>query len=146
MAKPTRILVQTMTSPTADDWHTGRFSCRRDYLASCHDEAGQPLHMVTPRAREADAQGIEFFPAHPDGGGIGVPPNEPQARVIATGKSKITGREFNLVVAFERYWNEQGNLLGQGITQSSFHPFCDYNWDTRLGCPTLVCEPPSDRI
>src|SRR6267378_52116 len=43
---------------------------------------------------------IEFFPAHPHEGAVGVPEGEQHARVIATGESKTTGRQFNLVVAF----------------------------------------------
>ncbi|MGH9930204.1 MAG: hypothetical protein ACREA9_13410 [Pyrinomonadaceae bacterium] len=87
---------------------------------------------------------IEFFPAHPHEGAVGVPEGEEQARVIATGQSKVTGRRFNLVVAFESSTDNHGNQLGRGIAESSFHHFVDYNWDTRLGCPGFLVEPPGD--
>jgi hypothetical protein len=51
----------------------------------------------------------------------------------------VTGAEFNLAVAFEG-----GEGKGRGVAQSTFHHFCDYNWDTRAGCPSFVSEPPGD--
>lgn len=87
---------------------------------------------------------IQFFPAHPHEGAVGVPEDEKHARVIATGKSKVTGRPFNLVVAFENSRDEHGNTLGRGIAESSFHHFVDYNWDTDMGCPSFLVEPPGD--
>lgn len=87
---------------------------------------------------------IEFFPAHPHEGAVGVPEDEKHARVIATGKSEVTGRPFNLVVAFESARDEHGNMLGRGIAESSFHHFADYNWDTEMGCPSFLVEPPGD--
>jgi hypothetical protein len=75
---------------------------------------------------------------------VGVPAGEAQARVIATGKSQTTDRNFNLVVAFESSPDEHGNQLGRGIAQSSFHHFVDYNWDTDMGCPSFLVEPPGD--
>lgn len=87
---------------------------------------------------------IEFFPAHPHEGAVGVPEDEEHARVIATGQSLVTGRQFNLVVAFESTRDEHGNTLGRGIAQSSFHHFLDYNWDTEMGCPSFLEEPPGD--
>jgi len=73
-----------------------------------------------------------------------VPEDEKDARVIASGKSETTGRSFNLVVAFESVNDSHGNKLGRGIAESSFHHFADYNWDTEMGCPTFVAEPPGD--
>jgi hypothetical protein len=87
---------------------------------------------------------IEYFPAHPHEGAVGVPENESHARVIATGRSQISGRPFNLVVAFESMPDNHGNTLGRGIAESSFHHLVDYNWDTSLGCPGFVEEPPGD--
>jgi len=66
--------------------------------------------------------------------------------VIATGTSKVTGRSFNLIVAFERARDEHGNALGRAIAESSFHHLVDYNWDTSLGCPSFLIEPPGDQI
>ena len=87
---------------------------------------------------------IEFFPAHPHEGAVGVPEDEEHARVIATGQSKATGRPFNLVVAFESSRDNHGNTLGRGIAESSFHHFVDYNWDPEMGCPSFVEEAPGD--
>ena len=87
---------------------------------------------------------IEFFPAHPHEGAVGVPEGEDHARVIATGKSQVTDRPFNLVVAFESSSDNHGNTLGRGIAESSFHHFVDYNWNTDMGCPSFLEEPPGD--
>lgn len=87
---------------------------------------------------------IEFFPAHPHEGAVGVPEGEGHAQVIATGKSKVTDRAFNLIVAFESSVDNHGNELGRGIAESSFHHFVDYNWDTDMGCPSFLIEPPGD--
>ena len=81
---------------------------------------------------------IRFLPAHPHEGAVDAP-NDEQARVIARGKSKVTGKSFNLAVAFEV--SSQG---GPAVAQSTFHHFADYNWDTRLGCPSFVTEPPGN--
>lgn len=87
---------------------------------------------------------IGFFPAHPHEGAVGVPEDEAHAHVIATGLSSVTGRPFNLVVAFESADDDHGNTLGRGIAESSFHHFVDYNWDTEMGCPSFLEEPPGD--
>ncbi|KWN74431.1 hypothetical protein [Burkholderia ubonensis] len=81
---------------------------------------------------------IRFLPAHPHEGAVNAPGDEP-ARVIAQGISKVTGNRFNLAVAFES--SDRG---GPAIAQSTFHHFADYNWDTRLGCPSFVTESPGN--
>ena len=81
---------------------------------------------------------IRFLPAHPHEGAVNAPEDEP-ARVIARSKSKVTGTGFNLAVAFEP--SDRG---GPAIAQSTFHHFADYNWDTRLGCPSFVSEAPGN--
>jgi len=96
--------------------------------------------------RRADGSTIEFFPAHPHEGGVGAPQDDDSAHVIATGTSKITGRPFNLVVAFERKTDRHGNRLGRAIAESSFHHLVDYNWDTKKGCPSFLEEPPGHEI
>jgi hypothetical protein len=83
---------------------------------------------------------IRFLPSHPHEGAIGAPEDE-LARVIALGTSKITGRRFNIAVAFE-----PSAAGGPAIAQSTFHHFADYNWDTSAGCPSFVSEPPGDAI
>jgi hypothetical protein len=270
MTIPIRILLQTTIPFVEDDWHIGRFSLLRNFLASLKDEAGNLLYQITTRDREQDADGnepvlstldssdfdelwlfavdtgdgltvadcegitrfrqrgggilttrdhqdlgtslctlggigrahffhsknpepdtsrhipddtdttsiswpnyhsgangdyqtigvksphellrnpaspkgvIEFFPAHPHEGAVGVPDGEEHARVIATGQSQVTKRPFNLVVAFDSTRDSHGNVLGRGIAESSFHHLVDYNWDTDMGCPTFLAEPPGD--
>lgn len=123
MERPIRVLLQTTIPTTKDDWSIERFSLLRDYLASLKNEAGNSLCEVTARNREADAE---------------------NARVIAVGKSLVTNRPFNLVVAFESRKDAHGNTLGRAIAESSFHHFLDYNWDIEMGCPSFVEEPPGD--
>jgi hypothetical protein len=89
---------------------------------------------------------IDYFPAHPHEGSVGVPEGEDRARVIATGISQVTGREFNLIVAFERGTDTHGNQLGRAVAESSFHHLVDYNWDTSMGCPSFLVEAPGDEI
>ncbi len=100
-----------------------------------------PTHELL---RRASGEAIEFLPAHPHEGAVGVPAGETGARVVAQGTSKTTGRSFNLVVAFERVHRPDGTLLGRGVADSSFHHFADYNWDTAMGAPAFVDEPPGD--
>jgi hypothetical protein len=83
---------------------------------------------------------IRFLPSHPHEGAVMAPPNQ-NARVIVRGRSQVTGKHFNLAVAFE---SSPGK--GRGIAESSFHHFADYNWDPRRGAPTFVDEPPGDAI
>ena len=84
---------------------------------------------------------IRFLPAHPHEGAIGAPATDGSARVIATGISKITGRTFNIAVAFEP--SADG---GSAWAESTFHHFADYNWDPAKGCPSFVEEAPGDGI
>lgn len=90
---------------------------------------------------EAEGRMLRYLPAHPHEGAVGAPPDDPSARVIATGKSALTGRRFNIAVAFEP--SEAG---GPAIAQSTFHHFADYNWDPSAGAPSFVSEPPGDAL
>jgi hypothetical protein len=36
--------------------------------------------------------------------------------------------------------------MGRAVSDSSFHHFCDYNWDPRMGCPSFVNEPPGEGV
>ena len=105
----------------------------------------EPLHELLLNPDSASGL-IEWFPAHPHEGGVGVPEGEEHARVIATGVSRMTHRPFNLIVAFDRATDQNGNTLGRGIAESSFHHLVDYNWDIAKGCPGFVAEPPGDEI
>jgi hypothetical protein len=104
-----------------------------------------PIHELLRSADNLSGT-IEVLPAHPHEGSVGVPEDEDDARVIASGVSQISGREFNLIVAFERRLDQHGNRLGRAVAESSFHHFVDYNWDTSIGCPSFLHEPPGDEI
>ena len=95
-----------------------------------------------PLMKRDDGSLIVYFPAHPHEGGIGSP--DGSASVVATGTSKTTGRDFNLVVAFENSIDEHGNNCGRAIAESSFHHLVDYNWNIESGCPPFLEEPPGD--
>lgn len=99
-----------------------------------------------PLLRRPDGSLIEFLPAHPHEGAVGVPDGYQGAGVIAKSKSKVTGRDFNLLVAFERVQDQHGNTCGRGIAESSFHHLVDYNWNIELECPTFVEEEPGDEL
>lgn len=119
------------------NYHSG---ANGDYqtISAVGDDAAHEL-LLKP-----DGSVIEFFPAHPHEGGVGVPAGETTAKTIATGKSKVTGKDFNLIVAFEREQDAHGNHCGRGIAESSFHHLVDYNWDVAKGCPDFVEEAPGD--
>jgi hypothetical protein len=85
--------------------------------------------------------GVKTLPSHPHEGAVGAPSSEPDARVVVRGKSKETGRTFNIAVAFD---GRDGS--GKGWAESTFHHFANYNWDVAAGCPSFLEEPPSDAI
>lgn len=89
-----------------------------------------PAGEAHPLLRRPDGSTIEWFPAHPHEGDVGG-----EAQVIATGTSKATGRSFNLIATLPR-----------GLAHSSFHHFCDYNWDISAGSPSFVEEKPGDEV
>jgi hypothetical protein len=103
----------------------------------------QPIHELLKNPNSPSGV-IEFFPAHPHEGGIGVNSGDRNGRVIALGKSLVSDRDFNLVVALEGYKDAQGKMLGRAVANSSFHHLVDYNWDIEKGCPTFVDEAPGD--
>lgn len=105
----------------------------------------KPIHRLLRNPHNASGV-IEYFPAHPHEGAVGVPEDELHANVIATGTSQVTGRPFNLIVAFEHARDAHGNLLGRAIAESSFHHLVDYNWDTSKGCPSFLLESPGNQI
>src|SRR6185436_14373342 len=107
--------------------------------------AVEPIHELLRKPGSSSGV-IEYFPAHPHEGSVGVPEGEAHARVIATGESKVTHRPFNLIVAFESTVDDHGNPLGRAIAEASFHHLVDYNWDTSKGCPSFLVEPPGDQI
>lgn len=52
MNRPINVLLQTTIEPTANDWHIGRFSMLREYLASLRTPDGHELFQVTARDRD----------------------------------------------------------------------------------------------
>ena len=105
-----------------------------------HIRISAPLHPVLTDPDSPDGT-VHCLPAHPHEGAVGKPADDPSARVIATGRSTVSGAEFNLVVAFEP--SADG---GPAIAQSTFHHFADYNWNPQLGAPSFVAEPPGDAL
>lgn len=99
-----------------------------------------PAGDVHPVLADPAAPGgvLTYLPAHPHEGDVSAPADDPTARVVATGRSKTTGRAFAIAVAFEG--GPDGP--GPGWAQSTFHHFADYNWDPSLGAPSFVTEPP----
>jgi hypothetical protein len=121
---------------TSISWPNFHSGANGDYQAI---ELAGAVHPVL--ADPASPTGaIRFLPSHPHEGAVGAPEDEP-SRVIATGRSTVTGRRFNIAVAFD-----PGAAGGPAIAQSTFHHFADYNWDTRSGSPSFVTEPPGDAL
>ena len=120
---------------TTISWPNYHSGANGDYQEITAQDA---LHPVL-RDPDRPDQALRFLPAHPHEGAVSAPPGDHSARVIATGRSKITGTVFNIAVAFER---EEQN--GAAIAQSTFHHFADYNWDLRAGAPSFVSEPPGN--
>ena len=104
----------------------------------------EPVGELHELLKKSDGSAIEFFPSHPHEGGVGVPEGDETARVVAVGTSKISGSNFNLMIAFERDRDEHGNACGRGVAESSFHHLADYNWDIKKGSPDFVAEAPGD--
>ena len=105
----------------------------------------EPVHELLTSTENGSGV-IEYFPAHPHEGSVGVPEDNKNARVVATGVSQTTGNDFNLVVALDGKTDRHGNRCGRAIAESSFHHFVDYNWDISKGCPSFLREPPGDEI
>jgi len=103
-----------------------------------------PVGEVHQLLADPDAPGkaLRYLPAHPHEGDVSAPPDDPTARVIATGRSKVTGRDFAIAVAFE----PQAGGNGPAVAQSTFHHFADYNLDLAKGAPSFVTEPPGDGL
>jgi hypothetical protein len=107
--------------------------------------ATEPVHELMQTAHTPSGR-IEWFPAHPHEGAVSVPADVPQARVIARGRSRATGRPFNLAVCVDGETTSDGRPLGRVVACSTFHHFADMNWDTDAGAPSFVTEPPGDEI
>jgi hypothetical protein len=119
---------------TAIDWPNYHSGANGDVQ---HVSASEPVHPVLRNGNGT----IATLPAHPHEGAVSAPSEDPSARVVVTGTSTATQRRFNIAVAFEAR-----DGAGRGWAESTFHHFCDYNWDTSAGCPSFVGEPPSDTL
>ena len=113
------------------NYHSGR---NGDYQTV---QPVEPLHPVMQNPKAPTGK-ITMLPAHPHEGAVSVP-KDAKARVVATGKSELTGRAFNIAVAFDGVGGS-----GRAIADSSFHHFLDYNLDPSAGCPSFVTEPAGD--
>ena len=98
----------------------------------------EPIHEIFRSDRAPDGL-IEFFPAHPHEGAVGAPSADKHARVVARGHSAQSGRAFNIAVVIE-------GEPGRAIAESTFHHFCDLNWDTDRGAPSFVTDKPGDEM
>lgn len=122
---------------TAISWPNYHSGANGDYQEI--SVAGEPH----PVLRDPQAEGgvIRYLPSHPHEGAVGKPADDDSARVIATGRSQVTGRSFNLAVAFQ-----PSAAGGPAIAQSTFHHFADYNYDPDMGAPDFVTEPPGGKL
>lgn len=105
-----------------------------------HIRISEPRHPLLTDPDSPDGA-VHCLPAHPHEGAVGKPADDPTARVIATGRSTVSGVAFNLAVAFEP--SADG---GPAVAESTFHHFADYNWNPALGAPSFVAEAPGDAL
>jgi hypothetical protein len=105
--------------------------------------AGEPVHELL-RTTGTSSGRIEWFPAHPHEGLVSA--DAPFATVLAQGRSRSTGRRFNLAVVIDGEVASDGRPMGRAVAESTFHHFADYNWDLDRGAPSFVTEPPGSQI
>lgn len=118
------------------DWPNFHSGSNGDYQEI---EIVAPAHPVLANGQSPTGS-IRYLPSHPHEGDIGAPDDE-DSRVIIRGKSRATGRQFNIAVAFE-----PGDHGGPAIAESTFHHLADYNWDPSSGCPSFVGERSGDGL
>jgi hypothetical protein len=121
------------------NYHSGANGDYQSVLAS------DPPHELLRTTRTPSGR-IEWFPAHPHEGAVSAPAEYTFARVLAQGRSSVSGRQFNLGVILDGETTDDGQPLGRGLAASTFHQFADYNWDTSRGAPSFVTESPGDEI
>lgn len=96
-----------------------------------------------PLVSRPDGWPIEFLPAHPHEGVVSVPPDHAGAATeIIRGRSKITGNQFGIAVAFSGEALAGGSPLGRAVAQSTFHHFVDPNLDPDEPLPSFCAEKP----
>lgn len=111
----------------------------------------QPVSVVEPvhdllRSTRTTSGRVEWFPAHPHEGSVGVPSDLPFARVIGRGRSVVSGRCFNLAVALDGETTPDGRPMGRAVACSTFHHFADLNWYPPAGAPSFVTDVPGTAI
>lgn len=121
---------------TTIDWPNFHSGANGDFQQVDIVSPGHPL-LADP---ESPTSAVHYLPSHPHEGGVGAPEDE-DASVILKGRSKVTGSDFNIAVAFE-----PGPHGGPAVAESTFHHFADYNWDPDAGCPSFVTEAPGDGL
>lgn len=111
-----------------------------NYHSGANGDAQPVLAVGPPHPLLARPDGgrIEWLPAHPHEGAVAPPAGDPRALTVARGRSTVTGKLFDLSVAFDR----SPEFPGRSVAEASFHHFADYNWNTSLGAPSFVTEPP----
>lgn len=125
------------------DWPNYHSGANGDYQTVTPVE---PLHALLHAPHRPDNV-IHYLPAHPHEGAISVPAAAADyGRVVATGKSQVSGQIFNLAIAFDPTLYSDANRRGRVVCQSTFHHFADYNWDPTLGCPSFVTEASGDGL
>jgi hypothetical protein len=97
-----------------------------------------PVHPIL-RDPHSETGLLRYLPAHPHEGAVCSGNETDGSRAILEGTSQVTGNRFNLAVAMER-----SSTGGPVLAQSTFHHFCDFNWDVKKGSPTFVSERPGD--
>jgi hypothetical protein len=107
--------------------------------------ATEPVHETLHTTKTPSGR-IEWFPAHPHEGAVSAPADDPWARVVACGRSTVTGRRFNLAVCLDGETTRDGLPLGRAMACSTFHHFADLNWDTDAGAPSFVTDAPGGEI
>jgi hypothetical protein len=120
----------------AIEWPNFHSGANGDFQEIAVVDAPHPV-LTNPQSPTGS---IRYLPSHPHEGDVCAPEGE-DARVILKGRSKVTGREFNIAVAFE-----PGEHGGPAIAESTFHHFADYNWDPSSGAPSFVSEAPGDGL
>ena len=107
----------------------------------------QMLAPDHPVLRGPNGGTLRTLPSHPHEGVVSRPADaEGFSTVLMCGESQITGRHFNLAIAFEGEPDDDGTVLGRAVANSSFHHLADYNWNPSDGAPSFVTEAPGDAI
>lgn len=96
----------------------------------------QVIAPTHPLLRDTDSPTglVRYLPAHPHEGVVALPDG---AQTILAGISRVSGNRFSIASVMERAGGS-----GRVLAESTFHHFCDFNWDPRMGSPSFVSETP----